>query len=58
MSTSQDIRDAEVAPTLPRNCERLLCPECGRRLPVDEWTECDRCGAHLSLKWEVEAPAQ
>jgi hypothetical protein len=37
--------------------KRMECPECGRLLPIDNWTECDRCGAWLSLKIEVEVPA-
>lgn len=32
---------------------RMECPECGRLLPPDDYTECDRCGAHLALKCEV-----
>jgi primosomal protein N' len=52
------IRDAELAPTLPRNRKRLFCPECDHRLPIDSFTECDQCGAHLSLKWEIEVPGQ
>ena len=52
----QDVRDA----TIDQLAEgaRLKCPECRHHLPLHGWTECDRCGAYLSLKVEVEAPAQ
>jgi rRNA maturation endonuclease Nob1 len=36
---------------------RLVCPECGHLLPVDNYTECDRCGAHIELQAVVHAPA-
>ena len=54
--SKKDLRDARVAHA-PGWAKRVECPECGHLLPLDSWTECDRCGAHLSLKWEVEAPA-
>jgi len=37
---------------------RMECPECGHLLPPDDYTECDRCGAHIALKCEVVAPGQ
>lgn len=54
-----DIRDAQldIVPRDRKIEKRLICPECNHSLPVDERTECDRCGAHLRLKVSVEAPA-
>jgi predicted RNA-binding Zn-ribbon protein involved in translation (DUF1610 family) len=40
----------------PGDRSRFHCPECGEVLPVDSWTECQRCGAHLNVQVEVEAP--
>lgn len=34
----------------------MVCPECGHELPLRTHTECDRCGAHLELMYEVHAP--
>jgi hypothetical protein len=28
---------------------RMECPYCGRLLPIDGYTECDRCGAHIEV---------
>lgn len=41
----------------PADKTRFECPECGHYLPVDPWTECERCGAHLTITVTVEAPA-
>jgi DNA-directed RNA polymerase subunit RPC12/RpoP len=60
MSEDSDTRRYETVQLLPRAAggrDRASCPECGHRLPVDERTECDRCGAHLTLVWRVDAPA-
>lgn len=35
----------------------MVCPECGTYLPIDAYTECSNCGAHLRVKVAVEAPA-
>jgi hypothetical protein len=35
---------------------KMECPECGRLLPPDDYTECDRCGAHFELVARVHAP--
>ena len=53
MDTSELEQAAIVgSPTWGR---RLKCPECGRLLPPDAVTECDRCGAHLVLYVRVAA---
>ena len=38
--------------------QRFSCPHCGHTLPVDEETECSRCGAYLELKVETRVPPQ
>jgi uncharacterized protein (DUF983 family) len=56
VSDSQpDVRAARITRGIGGE-RRLECPECGQGLPFDQWTECDRCGAHLELKVEVVAP--
>jgi len=37
---------------------RFICPECeDSYLPLDEYTECDNCGAHLELYVKTVAPS-
>jgi len=41
----------------PRDGRRLmLCPECDHRLPIDHVTECDNCGAWLTVFVRTEVP--
>jgi len=47
-----DYRQAEILP----GASLMLCPECGHELPLHTHTECDRCGAHLELMYQVHAP--
>lgn len=53
-----DVRDVRIIQGLGVGEKAMECPECGRGLPIDQWTKCDRCGAHLSLKVGVEVPGQ
>lgn len=46
----------ELRPSPFTRNQKMLCPACGHRLPIDRWTECDRCGAHIRLETVIEAP--
>lgn len=35
---------------------RQIHCDCGRWLPLDVWTECDRCGAHYEVQIKQTAP--
>jgi len=37
--------------------KRLMCPECGTHLPVDQTGECDNCGCHYRIHLELLVPA-
>lgn len=61
MTESEDIRDATITRRATQSKRlgirrAIRCPECDFALPVDEVTECSRCGAHLKLKIEVVVP--
>ena len=47
-------QSVEVVDVPDTDKTRMRCPECGHLLPIDSWTECDRCGAHLSVHIRVE----
>ena len=34
----------------------FICPHCDQNLPVNEITECDKCGAHLDLLVRTRVP--
>lgn len=50
--------DLKLAPLTARMTKRIRCPHCDQPLPVDEYTECDQCGAHLELCVKTVAPPQ
>lgn len=46
--------DIEIEWSLENNANKIMkCPECDHRLPIDAYTECDNCGAHLEVKVET-----
>lgn len=51
-----DIAKLKTVPNRRAVGHRLVCPHCQRGLPVDEYTECDQCGAHLRLCVRTTAP--
>jgi len=53
-----DSVDLRQTPCHSRTTDRVVCPHCGNLLPVDEYTECDQCGAHLKLCVKTVAPPQ
>lgn len=55
-ASPNDLRDIRIIPSAWGR--RMECPECGRLLPPDDYTECDRCGAHFELKAVVVVPGQ
>jgi len=50
--------DLHIVALTTRTTDRMRCPHCDQSLPVDEYTECDQCGAHLKLCVKTVAPPQ
>jgi len=50
--------DLRQTPRHSRTTDWMVCPHCGNLLPVDEYTECGQCGAHLELCVKTVAPPQ
>lgn len=51
--------DIKLRPPISQGPTRhFQCPDCDRWLPVDEVTECDKCGAWLELRVKVRTSGQ